>query len=82
MTVRDESLWQTYRIADLKHGSCGSSFISAHDILDDDVASLLLRSQDGPPHYRGELVFWEVLEEYELEKVIMLRMAMRHTWAA
>lgn len=51
----------TYRVGDLQHRSGSSSFISAHDILDDNVAGLLLRSQYGPPHYRGELVLGEVL---------------------
>jgi hypothetical protein len=53
-------MW-TYRVADLEHRSGGSGFISAHDILDDNIASLFLRSQDGPPHYRRELVLGEVL---------------------
>lgn len=52
---------ETYRIADLKHRPCNGGFITAHDILELEFIALLLRSQHGPPHYRGELVLWEVL---------------------
>jgi len=63
----DAQVTKTYRITDLEHGSGGGCFISAHDILDDDVASLFLRPEYGPPHYRGELVLWEVLGETRSE---------------
>ena len=44
-TQRDaqEEKTKTYRIANLKHRSGGSGFITAHNILDHDVASLFLR---------------------------------------
>lgn len=64
---KKKEISRTYRISNLKHRSGGSGFITAHDILDHDVASLFLRPEYGPPHYRGELVFWEVLSGREIE---------------
>lgn len=52
---------ETYRIANLQHGPGGGGFIAAHDILDGDIAGLFFCSEDGTPHYGGELVLWEVL---------------------
>lgn len=58
---------KTYRISNLKHRSGSSGFITAHDILDHNVASLFFRPEYGPPHYRGELMLWEVLSRRAIE---------------
>lgn len=53
-----------HRIRYLKHGAGGSSLISTHDVLDDQVAgvgALFFATQDRPADHRGELVLGEVL---------------------
>lgn len=56
---------RTYRIRDLKHGTRCRRFITAHDVLDNDIVAQDIRSLLGSKYrsadYRGELVLWEIL---------------------
>lgn len=49
-------------VADLEHGSGGGGLVTAHDILDNEIAiGLLLRTQDRPADDGGVLMLGEVL---------------------
>jgi hypothetical protein len=49
-------------VADLKHGASGGGLVTAHDVLDDNVAvGLLLRSQDRSADDGRVLVLGEIL---------------------
>lgn len=51
-----------YRVRDLKHGARRRCLVSAHDVLELDVAAISLFGTEDRPAYDGRvLVFWEVL---------------------